>query len=398
MQPVTMNQTTPSGAVPLSGAVATLRAIESELCAAFLEREDQVRGLLTGLLSNQHLLLIGPPGTAKSALVSAVVGRLTGARIFTWLMTRFSTPEELFGPISLAGLEQDQYRRLTTGKLPEAHVAFLTEIWKANSAILNALLTLCNERVFYNDGQPVACPLLCLVGDSNELPQGDDLGALFDRFALRYTTDYLTDGGFARLLSAPPAPATPSSGATLSLADLCALQAAAAALPLPQSVLDALVTLRSDLRGEGVIASDRRWRQSLSLLRAHALLEGRAAVEEDDLAILQHSLWQTPEQHKVVGKAVARRANPLNAKAMEVFDRARSAFEAAQAAATSEPDKAPTVAIEAHTKLKAALDELDRLAEAATGAGRSVARVEAAREKVHAMNRHVVTKMMGVRL
>jgi MoxR-like ATPase len=121
-------------------------------------------------------------------------------------MTRFSTPEELFGPISLAGLEQDQYRRLTTGKLPEAHVAFLTEIWKANSAILNALLTLCNERIFYNDGQPVTCPLLTLVGDSNELPQGDDLGALFDRFALRYTTDYLTDGGFARRYQVDPEP------------------------------------------------------------------------------------------------------------------------------------------------------------------------------------------------
>jgi MoxR-like ATPase len=327
-----------------------------------------------------------------------MVGRLTGARIFSWLMTRFSTPEELFGPISLAGLEQDQYRRLTTGKLPEAHVAFLTEIWKANSAILNALLTLCNERIYYNDGQPVACPLLTLVGDSNELPQGDDLGALFDRFTLRYTTDYLTDGGFARLLAGSPGPAANSAVTTLSLSDLSALQAAVAALPLPQSVLDALVTLRSELRGEGVIASDRRWRQSLSLLRAHALLEGRAAVEEDDLSILQHALWQTPEQQKVVGKAVARRANPLNARAVEIFDRARSAFEAAQAAASSEPDKAPTVAIEAHTKLKAALDELDKLAETAAAAGRSTTRVEAAREKVNAMNRHVVTKMMGVRL
>jgi MoxR-like ATPase len=378
--------------------VATLQAIESELCREFLEREDQVRGLLTALLSNQHLLLIGPPGTAKSALVTATVGSLTGARIFSWLMTRFSTPEELFGPISLAGLEQDQYRRLTTGKMSEAHVAFLTEIWKANSAILNALLTLCNERIFYNDGQPVACPLLTLVGDSNELPQGDDLGALFDRFALRYTTDYLTDGGFARLLASGPMSGAGTTRTTLSLADLSALQAAAATLPLPQSVLDALVTLRSELRGEGVIASDRRWRQSLSLLRAHALLEGRAAVEEDDLSILQHALWQTPEQQKVVGKAVARRANPLNAKAVEIFDRAKSAFEAAQAAAASEPDKAPTVAIEAHTKLKAALDELDKLAETAAAAGRSTARVEAAREKVNTMNRYVVTKMMGVRL
>src|SRR5712691_5574491 len=129
MQPTT-SQAPTSAATP-GRPVAVLQAIESELCAEFLEREDQVRGMLTALLSNQHLLLIGPPGTAKSALVSAVVGRLTGARIFTWLMTRFSTPEELFGPISLAGLEQDQYRRLTTGKLPEAHVAFLTEIWKA---------------------------------------------------------------------------------------------------------------------------------------------------------------------------------------------------------------------------------------------------------------------------
>ncbi len=387
------------GAPSSPSALTILQTIESELCAQFLEREEQVRGLLVALVSRQHLLLIGPPGTAKSALASAVVARLSGAAIFSWLMTRFTTPEELFGPVSLAGLEHDEYRRLTAGKAPEAHVIFLTELFKANSAILNALLTVANERLFYNDGKPLPCPLITLVGDSNELPQGDDLGALFDRFALRYTTDYLGDGGFSRLLDAACAPPSlPAPPTALPLGDLQALQATADGLPIPPGVLAALVTLRGELRSEGVVASDRRWRQCLGLLRAHALLEGRAAVEEDDLALLQYALWETPEQRRVVGKAVAKRANPLHARALELLDRAKSVFESAQAAAGSDPAAAATVALEAHTKLKSALEELDRLAASATQAGRSPVRVEAAREKVNAMNRHVVTTLMGVRL
>ena len=145
-------------------------AIESELNAIYFEREEVIRGLLIGLLTRQHVLLLGPPGTAKSMLANDICSRI-GGRYFHWLLARTSTPEELFGPISLKALEADSYRRVTTGKLPEANIAFVDEIFKCNSAVLNSMLSVLNERLFFNDGAPVEVPLQMAVGASNELPE-----------------------------------------------------------------------------------------------------------------------------------------------------------------------------------------------------------------------------------
>ena len=124
-----------------------LKNIREELKQTFLERSDLIDGALAALLSSHHLLIIGPPGTAKSMLADELCRRIDGANYFQWLLTRFTTPEEIFGAVSLKALEQDDYRRVTTRKLPEAHIAFLDEIFKANSSILNAILTLINERL-----------------------------------------------------------------------------------------------------------------------------------------------------------------------------------------------------------------------------------------------------------
>ena len=118
-----------------------LASLRKELRQVFLEREHIIDGFLCSLLAKQHILFLGPPGTAKSALAQTLCGAFEGAAYFSWLLTRFSTPEELFGPISLSALKQDQFTRKTDGKLPQAHIGFLDEIFKGNSAILNALLT-----------------------------------------------------------------------------------------------------------------------------------------------------------------------------------------------------------------------------------------------------------------
>ena len=132
-----------------------LKKIREELKQMFLERADLIDGALAALLSSHHLLIIGPPGTAKSMLADELCRRIEGADYFQWLLTRFTTPEEIFGAVSLKALEQDDYRRVTSRKLPEAHIAFLDEIFKANSSILNAILTLINERLFHN-GKEIA--------------------------------------------------------------------------------------------------------------------------------------------------------------------------------------------------------------------------------------------------
>src|SRR3954471_7668808 len=144
-----------------------LQQLRSDLAAHFPERKQVIDGALCAILAGEHVLLLGPPGTAKSALARAVAQAFSGV-YFERLLTKFSTPEELFGAVSLKALEQDRFSRVIAGKLPEANFAFVDEIFKANSAILNSLLTLINERVFHNDGTPILCPLVTLFGASNE--------------------------------------------------------------------------------------------------------------------------------------------------------------------------------------------------------------------------------------
>ena len=224
-----------------------LQALREELKGLFVERDEFVDGALAALLARQHVLLIGPPGSGKSTIVHALCERIAGASYFHWLLTKFTTPEELFGPVSLQGLEQDRYYRVTDGKLPQAHIAFLDEIFKANSAILNALLSLINERVYYNDATPTPVPLNTLFGASNMLPESRDLDCLFDRFLFRYQVDYIEESdGFRSMLEAPD---EPRRSAALSLADLEQARADAARVTLGEQVVAWLTEIRSRIRG-----------------------------------------------------------------------------------------------------------------------------------------------------
>jgi MoxR-like ATPase len=359
--------------------IQRLQTLETDLCARLLERDEAVRAALVAVVARQHIALIGSPGTAKSMLVELLAERITSAggsaQAFVWLLTRFTTPDELFGPISVAGLKKDEYRRITTNKLPEAFFAFLDEIFKANSAVLNALLSLLNERVFDNGPARITVPLNTCVGASNELPQGDDLRALWDRFALRLMIEYVSDAAFPRLLRMAALNTPP---ATLPRADLAAIQQAAGLIPIPDGVIDAITQLRKELAGKGMTASDRRWRQSLDLLRAHAIIEGRGLVEEDDLTILRDALWTSLEQRSEIGRAVARLANPLIAKAVELGDQSASIHEAVMAAQRGGQDDQAKMqaAVEGATKLKTTASQLKRLLEQAQAQGRSTARIE----------------------
>ena len=157
-------------------------------------------------------------------LTDELCRRIEGASYFQWLLTKFTTPEELFGAVSLKALEADDYRRVTSHKLPEAHIAFLDEVFKASSSILNAVLTIINERLFHNGRQVVPVPLLTLFGASNELPEDDELLALYDRFLLRFVVGYIgEDFRFLKMLQTKE----PAERTTLTLDDLLRVQAEA---------------------------------------------------------------------------------------------------------------------------------------------------------------------------
>ncbi|TMA49036.1 MAG: AAA family ATPase, partial [Deltaproteobacteria bacterium] len=281
----------------MTGPRDVQRTIRDELQQVFLERTELIDGALVALVAAQHVLVIGPPGTAKSMLADEICRRLAGAHYFQWLLTRFTTPEELFGAVSLKALEQDDYRRLTTHKLPEAHIAFLDEIFKASSSILNTILTLINERRFHNGREVVDVPLLTLFAASNELPEDDELLALHDRFLLRFVVDYVSeDFRFLKLLQARP----PATRTTLSLAELLAARAESEALAVPSSVLRAITDIRRELGRKNIVASDRRYAQAVGVLRARAYLAARDAVSDEDLPFLEHVLWRDPAERPQV--------------------------------------------------------------------------------------------------
>jgi MoxR-like ATPase len=297
-------------ALDLQDKFATTR---KELAACLIERDDEIDLALTALIAQEHLLLVGPPGTAKSLLCDSLTGWLTGGNLFSILLTKFSVPEEVFGPISVSGLKADIYRRIPTGKLPEATISFIDEIFKASSAILNTLLKIINERTWQNDGTLVKCPLRLCVAASNEWPNSDtgkELEALFDRFLFRKPVKPIaTQRGLSSLLWAGNL--TPALSTTITPAEIDAAHVEATATPWSDEAKEAIVTIIGDARREGIVAGDRRLRKSVAAVQSYAWLSGASEVAPDHLEILAHTLWADPaEQPRKLAEIVGKIANP----------------------------------------------------------------------------------------
>lgn len=337
--------------------IKKLHEIKKALNAKFFERENEVEGILVALLSKQHMLMIGPAGTAKSALSVELAKIVNGTSYFQWLLTRFSTPEEVFGPLSLKDLEEGVYKRNTATKMPEAHLVFLDEIFKANSAILNSLLTLINERLFYNDGQPMEAPLMSVIGASNEYPEeGEGLEALFDRFLLRFEINFIADE--SNFVSMMKDEGEHVEIPTMHLDDLVQLQNMTNKVHISDEVYETLSTIRRELQDEGVQPSDRRFKQSLSILQARALINQRESVQADDIVILENALWETLDQKETVctivrrhsQDSVAQRLSAIENEANEIYDSAVR-------------DQSTEAGMEAVQKISALSTELNHLKE-----------------------------------
>jgi MoxR-like ATPase len=179
-----------------------LNRFRTSLGRFFVAKQDLIDLMLVAAVAQEPLLLVGPPGTAKSDLVLKFKDALgiSDEDYFEYMLTRFSEPSEIIGPIDINQLRDGRYIRREQGKLPTARLAFLDEIFKSNSAILNILLTIINERKFYQDGAPQPVRLKVLFAATNELPEQGELAALKDRFVLKAESRSVQEEHFEELI------------------------------------------------------------------------------------------------------------------------------------------------------------------------------------------------------
>lgn len=290
----------------------------------FVERESEIRGIALALIARTNVLLLGEPGVAKSLLVTAWQKHVKDTKYFEWLLNPFTTPDEIAGHISLKSLEQDSFKRTVSNTVNDAHFAFLDEFWKSNGGVINHLLPLMNERVYYNDGKRQKAPLLTLIGASNELPEPEDhLDAALDRFVLKFQVKTIKERSnwivmAKRFLDWSSRDLPPKE--MISLEELNILQDAIKDVEISDGILTLLLDIKNALEkdGNGVFVSPRVFNNSLRIIQASAVLRGSMVAEEEDLGIIKHTFWKDPAHENIIWREVLEKTFPDRAKAEEI--------------------------------------------------------------------------------
>ena len=276
----------------------------------FLDKQEIIRLLVISAIGGEHLVLVGPPGTAKSAIIR-MFAQLVDAKYFEYLLTRFTEPNELFGPVDIKEFREGRYTRRFENMLPDAEIVFLDEIFKSNSAILNSLLTIINERKFTNGPEVRDVPLISMFAASNEVPNDENLSAMFDRFLLRVLSDNLDSYHFHELLARGVANEIRKMTGrdqlirpVISATQLRTLQRQFDRfMHFPEDFMAKYKGLIFQIRSEGITVSDRRAVKLLKLFAASAVFDGRHQVTDGDFFILRH-IWNNLDQAELLEEIV----------------------------------------------------------------------------------------------
>lgn len=310
-----------------------------EMNRGIYEKETEISLSLLAALAGESIILLGPPGVAKSMVARQLKTAFREAQSFEYLMSRFSIPDEIFGPVSIQKLKtSDTYERAVEGYLPTADVVFLDEIWKAGPAIQNTLLTVINEKIFRNGNREMHLPLKLLVAASNELPaKGEGLEALWDRFVIRIESrpikleknframllEVKSEEQRASEVKSEERGVKEQSSAAEGKVNSNAITAEEYAgwteridkIGVKIEVLDAISAIRKSLRAvnvdeaaerRNIYVSDRRWKNIVRLLRTSAFMQDREEVDICDLLPIYHCLWQEPEERDAIRNIVIR--------------------------------------------------------------------------------------------
>ena len=297
--------------------------LRQELNKIFLERRSVIDGVLAVLLTGGNVVLFGPPGCAKSWMLQELCTAISGATFFDRLLQPTITPDELLGQPSLRSLtQQDELIRNTRRRLPEAHIAFLDEVFRGNATSLNALLRLMNERIFENP-DPQSVPLLFLCGAANNVPQDEDLSAFVDRFVYRPWLRYVRNLSSKReLINRARHNTKLSVTVRLTLDEIKAMQIEAALKPYPDELVEDLIKCQVALEREGFFISDRKLQQLVKLLQAHALVQGDPQVYPESFHdLLPDCLWlQDPKDRQKISQILNSCIPDVNQQAVAWYD------------------------------------------------------------------------------
>jgi MoxR-like ATPase len=387
---------------PLATIADKINTLEATTSGIVLESVPEIRCAVNAILSGRHVCLIGPPGIAKSFLTRTLVGLISDmgdGAYFETLLGKMDTPEKILGPVSPRALmEDDEYRRNTARKLPVAKVAFLDEIWEASSALLEYLLPILNERMFHNNGGPEPVPLVTAFMASNKTPErSNELAAVWDRVTFRlFSRPIQDDGSFTTMLRMAAARYARNGFArqdvlppVISWDEIVLAQQAVQAVEIPDDVFEALTDLRRTLAHENIVPSDRRFAESLPIIRAQAFREGRMVADIEDMRLLAHVLWSTHDQQPVVQRLVYELANPLDKIAMEMMDDVEALateVDAILRESDNNQDRSRR-AIEVHGKLEQAAGDVGKLRKQAKDEGRKSEIIEPLRQRVLGLTR-----------
>lgn len=287
-----------------------LHEVLSHLKATFVDKEEIIDLMGVCLVARENIFLLGPPGTAKSALVRGLSDCISDGINFEYLFTRFTEPNEIFGPFDIRKLKEGDLVTNTTGMLPEASLVFLDELFNANSAILNSLLMVLNERIFRRGRETRAIPALMFVGASNQLPEEEALEALLDRFLIRVVSDNVSFEsleqvakiGWKREQGKIEAPQIASD-------DVRELQKACKQVEL-DAVRSDYLSVILELRNAGVKVSDRKVVKLQNLIAASAIISGRSVAQLSDLWVLRY-VWDTEDQIEILAGIIDKRLENL---------------------------------------------------------------------------------------